>query len=168
MFYNGASVLMQSADSNFNGLTNNSWSVPITLSGSGTNNASPSIATSISGNTVNAAAVWLAAISGHNHVVAMTGVKNLVSPPSNLHVLQTGNNFGVFTDFTNTVSWQASPDPSVVGYEIFRNGILIGGVDANTLQFQDHNQIQHGALMYSVTAINNDQSQSRSVTVNFP
>lgn len=167
LFYNGNSLLIQSVESDINGFLNNFWSVPITIS-LGIDNAYPKIAAALSGNVIHTAAVWTNFNGANNSIVASTGSKTLVLPPSNLSVVQNLHNFGVFSEYYNTLSWNASTDPNVVGYLIFRNGAFIGQVDADVLQFIDDNRTLNGAVTYSVTAINAQQTQSRTVSINFP
>lgn len=167
MFYNGASLLIQTAESDINDFMNNFWSVPVTIS-LGTGNAFPKIAASISSNTIHAAVVWADNNGVNNTIVASTGSKALVLPPSNLTVSQNVNNFGVFNSYYNTINWNASSDPNVVGYLIFRNGAFIGQVTADVLQFIDDNRALNGAVRYGVSAINAENTQSTTVFVNFP
>jgi hypothetical protein len=108
-------------------------------------------------------------MNGSNRVInAVTGSRSLPVPPTGLAVMQSSTNFGVFTEFFNTVSWTASVDPTVEGYLIYRDGILIGQVDAATVSFVDHNRVQSGPLTYGVASINNEPVQGRIVTVNYP
>lgn len=167
LFYNGNSLLIQSVESDMNGFLNNFWSVPITIS-RGDDNAYPKIAASLTGNVIHAAVVWVNYNGSNNTVVALTGAKTLVLPPSNLTVTQNFHNFGVFNEYYNTLSWQASADPNVVGYLIFRNGVFIEQVGADVLQFIDDNRTLNGSVTYSVTAIDSQQMQSTTVSVNFP
>jgi len=167
LFYNGASLIVQSSESDVDSSQENTWSVPINIS-SGANNGYPSIAASMTGNVINAASVWINYDGTHNLVVAATGSKTVVLPPSSLSVVQSTHNFGVFTEYYNTLSWHASTDPNVVGYLIFRNGILIGQVGASTLQILDDNRVQSGTETYGVAAIDAQGTQSRVVTINFP
>lgn len=167
MFYNGNSLMVQSIESDINGFLNDFWSVPITIS-QGTNNAYPKIAATLAGNQLNATAVWLKNDGAFNRLVASTGSKTLVLPPSNLSVSQSVHNYGVFNEYYNTLSWSASTDPNTVGYLIFRNGVFIEQVDANTLTYIDNNRTQNGPVTYSVTAIDSEQTQSRTVSVNYP
>lgn len=167
LFYNGTSLLIQSVESDFNDFLNNIWSVPITLS-LGNENAYPKIAAALTGNVINAAAVWLNNNGVYNSVVTSTGSKTLVLPPSNLSVAQGVQNFGVFSEYYNTLSWQASTDPNVVGYLIFRNGAFIDQVGADVLQYIDNNRTLNAPVTYSMTAIDALQTQSPTVSVSFP
>lgn len=167
MFYNGTSLLIQEVESDANGFLNNFWSVPITIS-TGSENAYPKIAASLSGNVVHAAAIWMHNNGTNNIIVASIGSKTLLLPPTNLSVTQSAQNFGVFNEYYNTLTWNASTDPNVVGYLIFRNGEFIQKVDASVLQYIDHNRTLNGSVTYSLTAIDNQQMQSTTVSVSFP
>ena len=167
MFYNGASLMIQSIESDINGFLNDFWSVPITIS-QGSNNAYPKISATLVGNELHAAAVWINNDGSENRLIASTGSKTLILPPSNLSVTQSVNNYGVFNEYFNTLSWSASLDPNAVGYLIFRNGVFIEQVGINTLTYVDNNRTQNGPATYSVTAIDNEQTQSRTVSVNYP
>lgn len=167
LFYNGASMLIQSSETDINAVEDNTWAVPITYS-SGTNNCCSRIAAALNSNVLNAASVWINYNGSHNLVVATTGSRTLIGPPSSLSVTQQTNNFGVFTEYQNTLSWTASTDPSVAGYQIFRNGMLIQEVDASTVQIIDHNRVQSGAVTYGVAAVDSQGSQSRIISINYP
>lgn len=167
LFYNGSALLIQSIESNMDGFLNNSWSVPITIS-RGADNAYPKVAASLNGSVMNAAAIWVNYNGAYNAIVASTGSKTLPLPPSNLSVVQNVNNFGVFTEYYNTLSWHASMDPNVAGYLIFRNGVFIEQVGADVLQFIDDNRTLNGFVTYGVTAIDGQQTQSAMVNINFP
>lgn len=166
MFYNGTSIVLQSAESDTTGFLQNSWSVPINLS-TGASNGYPSVASTLNGNTLNAVAVWVNNNGTHNLINSVTGTRTIVLPASSLSVTQRVNNFGVFSEYYNTLSWSASSDPNVVSYLIYRNGVLVQQVDASTLQIVDHNAVQNGTVTYGVAAIDNQNSQSAIVTINF-
>lgn len=167
MFYNGASLMIQSIESDANGFLNNFWSVPITIS-LGSNNGYPKIAASLSNNQIHAAAVWINYNGTNNLLTSSTGSKNLLLPPSNLQVTQSLQNFGVFKDYYNTLTWNASADTNVRGYLIFRNGVFIAKVNADVLSYVDNNRTLNGSVKYSVAAIDSEQTQSITVGINFP
>ena len=167
MFYNGAALLIQSVESDINGYLNNVWSVPITIA-LNDNNANPKIAASLSGNVIYTAAVWLNYNGVNNVVVGSTGSRMLLLPPTNLAVRQSVQNFGVFREYQNILTWSASTDPNTVGYLIFRNGVYLTQVDASVLQCVDNNRTVNDASTYSLTAIDSQQSQSATVSVSFP
>lgn len=166
-FYNGASLSIQSVESDINGFLNNFWSVPLTIS-LGDKNANPKIAASLSSNVIHAAAVWVHFDGTHNLIVASTGAKQLVLPPTALVATQSVNNFGVFTEYYNTLTWTASSDPNVVGYLIFRNGTFVEQVGADVTQFIDDNRTLAGPVTYGITAIDAQQNQSAMVSAIFP
>jgi len=167
MFYNGSALLIQSADSNVTGYMKNLWSVPLNLS-FGLQNGFPRIAAAATGSMIHAAAVWIATDGMQQSVVSSVGQKALVLPPSNLSVVQNGYPFGVFTEYANMVSWQASNDPNVAGYLVYRNGVLIGQTSGATLQYTDNNRVQNAPVTYGVAAIDNQQSTSAIIPVQFP
>lgn len=167
MFYNGANLLIQSVESDMNGFLNNQWSVPITIS-TGTDNAYPKIASSLIGNVIHADAVWTHYNGSYTSIMASSGSKTLVLPPSNLNVTQSVNNFGVFNEYYNTLSWDASDDSNAVGYLIFRNGTFVAQVGADVLEYIDNNRAQSGPVTYGVSAIDEQQTQSVIVSVEYP
>lgn len=163
MFYNGTSLLLQSVESNTTGFLENSWSVPINVS-MGSTNGFPSVAATLSGSTLHAVAVWLNNNGSHNIVNAATGTRSILAPATNLSATQSVNNFGIFSEYQNTLSWTASTNPNVVGYLIFRNGVLFQQVDSSILQIVDHNAVQNQTVTYGVAAIDNQNSQSAIVS----
>lgn len=167
MFYNGVALMIQSVETNINGYLNDFWSVPITIS-KDSSNAYPKIAATLTDNKILAEAVWINHDISFNRLMSSTGTKTLVQPPINLNVTQSVHNFGVFSEYYNTLGWSPSPDPNAVGYLIFRNGVFIGQVDGNTLTYIDNNRSQNAPVTYSVTATDNQQTQSRTVSINFP
>lgn len=167
MFFDGTNETIQVAESNIASPVPNYWSNQQQIS-LGTNNGSPRIATSTVGNTDFVCAVWMQNNGSNNVIMAATASKPIVLPPSNLSVLQTSTNFGVFTDFKNTISWQASAAPNLLGYAIYRDGINFTSVDANTLQFVDHNTTQNGSVTYSVAAFDDQYALSQVINVSFP
>lgn len=167
MFYNGTSLLIQAAELNSTGASSNGWSVPINLS-QGTDNGYPVVASALAGNTLQAAALWIQNNGCCNTIQAVTGSRSVILPPSNPTVTQSTHNFGVFTEYFNTVGWTASSDPNVAGYVIFRNGTFFTQVGANVLQIVDDNQPQNGSVTYGIAAVDDQNSQSNIVTVSFP
>ncbi len=167
MYFDGSALTIQSLETNFSGFLENSWSIPLTPS-QGTNNAFPRVATSFIGDTINAAAVWIQFDGTNTTLQAVSGTRTLLAPPSNLAVMQSTNDFGVFQDHTNTITWDASTDPNVVAYNIYRNGVPIGGVASDTLEFVDNNRGVGEAVTYGVSSITVEAEQSRIVTVSVP
>ena len=134
-------MLIQSSESDFAGLENNAWSVPINLS-SGANHGFPHVASTLTGSTINAAVVWLSTNGTVNTILATTGTRSVLLPPTSLAVSQSSTSFGgVFTEYHNTVTWTASASPNIVGYIVFRNGTPIAEVAANVLAYVDNNRV---------------------------
>ncbi len=167
MFYNGNDLLIQSSELDISGFMNAGWSVPIILS-PGNENAYPLTAAVLTGNVINTAAIWISSDGVSNSILASTGVKFLVLPPSNLHVTQCARSFGVFVEYYNTISWDASSDPQVAGYLIYRNGVFLKRVSSDVLQAIDDNKVQNGAVTYGVAAVDSQNSHSRIINVSFP
>lgn len=167
MFYNGEALQIQSSELDTTGFMEPNWSVPLKNS-QGTMNAFPAVAATLVGNHIQSAGVWISSDGMVNSIVASTGTKGIVLPPSNLSVMQSSNYLGAFTEFYNTLSWQASSDATVTGYLIYRNGVFLAQVDGDVLQFVDDNRFQNGPVTYGVAAINNLQIHSQIMTVSFP
>jgi hypothetical protein len=165
MFYNGQSLLIQSVENDTTGFIPSAWSVPLNI-GVGAQNGFPHVAATLSSNTLYAGSVWLTENGSNINVVASTGSKTLVLPPTSPSVAQTTNNFGVFSEFENTVSWTASTDPNAVGYVVYRNGLFIGQV--TTTSFVDHNAPQTGTgspQTYGIASIDAQDGRSAVVSV---
>lgn len=114
------------------------------------------------------AAVWASYDGTSNVVQAATGLAPVVTPPTSLQVTQASTDYHLFTQYTNTLTWQPSQSPGVVYYLIFRNGFLISGVYPGTTKYVDVNQHQQGPVTYGICALNSQRMQSSIVTVKFP
>jgi hypothetical protein len=167
MFYNGSSLIIQSSELDITGFMDSTWSLPLNLS-EGDQNSRPYIATSVNENTVYTAAVWLGVSGMDNLVLASVGTKTVIDPPSCLCVIQSSNDFGVFTEYYNTVSWCASLSSNVTGYLIYRNGVFVEQVAADVLSIVDDNRVQNGPVVYGVAAVDDQNSHSRVMTVSYP
>ncbi len=96
----------------------------------------------------------------------------LISPlatPASLSGSQKINDFGVRYELYNTLNWTQSITPATIGYNIYRNGTLIGsttGINATT--YVDHNREEGVSYEYSVRSrtSNGDLSYPATVTVN--
>jgi hypothetical protein len=131
-------------------------------------NGFPRVASTLSGTTVNAATVWISNNGTNNAIQASTGSKTILLPPSSPTVVQSVNDYGVFQEYYNTVSWTASPDPNTVSYKIYRNGSFYAEVQSSQLQIIDDNQVQNGSVSYGIAAIDANNSQSQIINVSFP
>jgi hypothetical protein len=168
MLFDGVSsvnIISQETNVSAPGTTN--YSSPLTFS-QGSDNGYPRVASSINGLTINAAAVWIDFNGTNNVIVASTGSKTTISPPTSLAVTQSSNNFGVFTEYYNTLSWTASTSPNLQQYNIYRDGVYFFSVDPTVTQVLDHNAIQSGSVTYGIAAEDSSSSCSPIATVSFP
>jgi hypothetical protein len=167
MFYDGTNIDIQTSTANTGPLFSApSWRDVTTISVG--NNSNPIFSLSANSNNINAAAVWLTFDGTNNRVQAVVGSDVLVVPPNNLAVTQSSNNFGIFTEFFNTLTWALSTSPNIINYLIFRDGQYIVGVGANVTSYVDNNAVQNGSVTYGVVALNDELSQSSTATVTFP
>jgi hypothetical protein len=160
-------VSIQNSETNIAGVFQPFWSGAIAIS-TGTMNGFPRVASTLNGTTVNAATVWISNNGTNNTILASTGSKTILLPPSSPMVVQGVNDFKVFQEYYNTVSWTASPDPNTVAYKIYRNGSFYLEVDLSQLSIIDDNQFQNGAVTYGIAAIDAEHSQSQIINVSFP
>ncbi len=167
MFSDGGSTSIASMETQISGSAPGFFTPFVTVS-SGQDNGYPQIASTFDGSEVHAAAVWVGFDGANQRIIASAGTRGTVAPPTNLSVMQTETNFGIFSDFTNTLSWDASPSMDLFGYVVYRNGVLLKTVDPGTLQILDQNMDENGSVTYGVAAIDNDRSQSVTETVTFP
>ncbi len=163
----GTAVGIQSSESNIAGVTTSFWSIPITIS-QGTENGFPRIGSKLTGTTINATAIWLNYDGFNNTVQASIGSRTILLPPANLAVVQNVHSHGIFDEYYNTLSWDASPDLDTVSYRIYRNGVFYAEVDSSTLELIDNNQDQNGPVTYGVAATDSDNLQSQIIMVSFP
>lgn len=168
MFFDGTDVLIQSVEAQVAGAVVNVYTSAVNLS-MGIGNGYPRVASAITGGTdISAAMIWITNDGMHNIIAASNGFTTGVIPPTNPMVTQSSNGFGVFTEFFNTFTWDASTDPNLAFYGIFRNGIFVRAVGTDVTSFIDHNVVQNGAVTYGVAAITGDNAQSVIATVSFP
>jgi hypothetical protein len=168
MYFDGTNVNIQTSESSLEALPMDfGWSAAQTVS-QGSDNAYPSISTTYLNGSIQAACIW-ESYNGVNTVIqATTGSKLTVAPPTNLSVVQNSNNFGVFTEYYNTLSWTASTDPTILEYLIYRNGEFVSAVNYTATQYIDHNAVQNSAVTYGIAAVNGEFSLSNVATVSLP
>jgi spermidine/putrescine-binding protein len=97
-------------------------------------------------------------------IEAAVGAFLVPTPPINLTGSQLKNKFASQTDRVNVLNWDASLDPSVQYYFVYRNDVLIGIVPASVLQYEDHHQSKK-PTEYKVTAVNASNVQSAPVII---
>lgn len=77
------------------------------------------------------------------------------APPTNLTVVSVRDKFASQEEYINKLRWGPSAGPSVIYYNLYRNGHLIAQIPANEpLKFNDHNQPKYLPVKYVVTAVN--------------
>lgn len=167
MFSDSGVTMIQSSDTSIGDNVTGYWSVPINVS-MGSQNGFPQISTTLISDMINGAAVWVYNDGSNNLIVASTGTRAIVAPPTDVLIEQDSVDQGVFVEYYNTISWTASIDPNLQGYNIFRNGIYWTQVDSGTLSIVDHNAVQDGTVTYGVAAINSSLEQSSIETATFP
>lgn len=168
MYYDGANVIINYVESTLEGYSDEFWTNPVTIS-TGANNAFPRVTTGVTGGSnCTATAVWVNFDGTNTNINSSFGTGTLVSPPTSLSVTQSVNNFGVFQEYYNTISWTASTSPNLVGYVVYQNGVQIAFVNAPTVSFIDHNVQQSGATLYGVAATDDTGTQSAVVNINYP
>lgn len=86
-------------------------------------------------------------------------------PPSNLQGLQKKNDFAFQYEFYNLLTWSSSSSPSIVGYNIYRDGKFIARVDASTRTFEDHNRKKGISYVYAITAFNAAGQESSPIEI---
>ena len=145
----------------------NSWNSETTIS-TNTIVGYPRVAATFSGGTNLTAAVWESTNGTNTTIQAVTGTGGVLGPPSNLAVVQNVNNLTIFNEYYNTLSWSASTDPEVNGYVVYRNGNIIGVMDASTLQFIDDNRNPSVPDTYGVASFGAGADQSVTMTIISP
>ena len=88
------------------------------------------------------------------------------SPPRNLSGKVINNRFLLQADRIHHLQWDASQDPTVLFYQVFRNGSLIATISANApLEYDDHRRSAKVADYYLVNDINASGNESSSVSI---
>lgn len=139
------------------------WTIPKTLSLIDWNGY-PRCALSQSWGNIHAATVWIAYNGQNNVIYASKGYDRIVTPPANVSAVQDVISYGVFDNFINIITWDASPDANVIQYNIYRDDQFIGSVDAQTFQFIDNNQAENATVKYGVAAMTSDLRQSAIIS----
>lgn len=88
------------------------------------------------------------------------------SPPKNLTGNVISNRFLLQSDRIHRLQWDASQDPTVLYYRIFRNGEQIAKVLANgPLEYDDHRRSAKIPDQYMVNDVNASGNESSSVSI---
>lgn len=142
------------------------WTYPVVISNN-LYNAYPSIGAVANNNVINAVALFESWDGSNTTIEAVTGTKAVIQPPTNLSVVQTMNNFDVIVEYMNTLNWTLSISPVVIGYNIYRNGVLIKVLN-NVSQFIDHNRTPGETIVYGVSSIDQNGNESVITTIGGP
>lgn len=154
----------------YNQYTNatNSWlAAPVLLSAPGVlSSKNPKLSMNQLGG---AAVVWSVDPSRTETIqIVYTGNQN-PTPPLNLTGKQVKNKFLTQTDLINELHWSPSLSPSIVSYNIYRNGELIASVPStDPLVYRDHNRKSKEFYTYEVTAVNSLKMQSDPAVIVIP
>ena len=76
------------------------------------------------------------------------------SEPSGAKQCPLKTEFLTQTEYANRVQWTASTAPSVVAYNIYRNGVFLAQVPSSVLFYEDHNVPKNNTYRYQVAAEN--------------
>lgn len=146
------------------------WSTPVQITDDGSvsvgnvfydNNGYGFVDVSVVGNKC--MFTWLG--NDNNTYSSYSRVGAALNPPTGLIGIQQKNNFGCVYEVFNTLQWTLSTSTDVVGYYVYKNGSLIGTVNALTTSFEDHNQIQGVSTTYSVASFDAGYDISSVATV---
>jgi hypothetical protein len=147
----------------------NGWNeMPTVLSSPGVNSVQPQHDVNNSGDIT---VVWSAGFIGNQTIQAVYSSIVRPLPPASF----TGEQIkvGPFNrcDIVNVLHWTASPDPSVVSYFLFRDGVQIATIPASqgpNFTYENHNRDCREIYVYSLTAVNGNGVQSDPLFVTLP
>jgi len=93
----------------------------------------------------------------------------LISPlsaPTGLDGDEYTNNFGVCYELYNLLTWTASSTSDTIGYNIYRDGVLIGSTyGINATLYEDHNRAEGTYYTYTVRAFADNGHESLPITI---
>lgn len=171
MMYDGTYSTIQATETDIGGTPLNTYTPNTTISAVNTNNAHPRGHISLTGTQTNAIAVWQSydSVNNTNVIQSSFGTKALLIAPTNPVITQTTNNFGVFNEFDNNLSWDNTTDPNAVAYDIYRNNLFIDqiGISGSPPTYIDHNQTESGTgttVIYTVSAVDINFQQSPKIS----
>jgi len=88
------------------------------------------------------------------------------SPPIHLTGEVVKNRFLLQVDRIHHIQWQASQDPTVIRYQVYRDGEFLAVVSASDpLMYDDHNRSKNKTDVYSVNDVNTSGNVSSSVSI---
>ena len=128
----------------------------------------PRIAGTSGAMTKDVGAIWLYFDGMNNVVQSAWGVGAIAESPSNLSVVKHVQNWGIFQEYYNTLTWEYSSIEPYAGFLIFCNNVMIGSVPSGVFTFTDWNRSANGSLVYGVAALETDGDQSPTATITVP
>ncbi len=154
------------ANASFSSDNGTTWSDPVQITNDGSVDFSTRdfVSVSCSGNTC----VFTWREKTTLNIMASSGTIGIgPEAPSNASGQQKKNDFGMQFELFNRLTWSASSS-TISGYKVYREGVNIATLPADTLFFEDHNQPKGVQKSYTITAFNSSgtESSAASVTVN--
>lgn len=153
IFSPGTPLNICSTSTNLSSFFAGTWS-PFSILSTGEFNANPKVASVVKGKTGYATAVWTH-YNGSNLVIqTASGTHTHLDPLSNVTVAQKTIDYEVFSEYQNTVRWQApSNASSQTGYVIYRDGVQVAQLYNPTCEYTDYNQQQNQTVTYGVAVL---------------
>ncbi len=160
---NGVHFHIEAATLPFGG----AWTAPVLLSDFGSDSIDAHVAVNGVGNVV---AVWK---NNGVNAIAQASIgsfpltilnSNLPAPPTNGTGRQVVTRFPMQSERFNELKWTASAS-NIIGYRIYRNGVLISENSANQLSYRDHLQKKGAPTTYQVTAVDDLNNESTGLTI---
>jgi hypothetical protein len=160
-------IQIESANMNMDSYAPNAWANLATIS-TGDINSFPNISTTVFNSVNHVAVIWQGYDGVNSNVQVTTGFGEDFIPPSNFSAVQNETDFGIFKQYSNTLTWSPSTDVELQGYVIFRNGTLIATLTSDFLEFVDYNRDPDVSDEYAIAAFGSGSAQSESVYLTFP
>lgn len=88
--------------------------------------------------------------------------------PENLSGVQVKNDFGLFYEYFNRLSWTTPLNFPVAGYYVYRNGERIATLGPGILGYDDHDRPPGTTATYTVTAFDSGGFESDPATIAVP
>jgi len=86
-----------------------------------------------------------------------------ISPPSNLRGAQKKNDFALFYETFNLLTWDVG-EGIAGGYYVYRDGVKIATLGASSLSYADHDRPKGAATLYSVSAFDATGFETSSIS----
>lgn len=130
-------------------------------------NGYPILSVNRIGSTSYGVGAWENYDGNYNNIQVLSTTFPTVFPPTQASVIQETNNYGVFTQYNNVISWSPSPSPNIAGYIVERNGNFLALLMQSTFgyQYTDVNQSPSTPPSYGVYAFNQNGYISNPVTL---